>query len=84
MNNVFTLTNINTKILQDKFSKIFISEVCTKLVALRINRFTRSILSHCRWPWLVHCVVLAKLGSSYGKTWCVGDFGWTSGLPRCL
>jgi len=38
MINVFTLTNINTKIIEGKLSKIFISEVCIKLVALRINR----------------------------------------------
>jgi len=37
---VFTLTNINTKIIERKLSKIFISEVCIKLV--RINRYTRS------------------------------------------
>jgi len=28
MINVFTLTNINTKIIKGKLSKIFISEVC--------------------------------------------------------
>jgi len=38
MINVFTLT----KIIEDKLSKIFILEVCIKLVALRINRYTRS------------------------------------------
>ena len=38
MINVFTLTNINTKIIEGKLSKIFISDVCIKLVALRINR----------------------------------------------
>jgi len=42
MINVFTLTNINTKIIESKLSKIFISEVCIKLVALRINRNTGS------------------------------------------
>jgi len=42
MVNVFTLTNINTKIIKDKLSKIFISEACIKLVALHINRYTRS------------------------------------------
>jgi len=41
MINVFT-TNINTKIIKGKLSRIFISEVCIKLVALRINRYTRS------------------------------------------
>jgi len=43
MINGFTLTNINTKIIKGKLSKIIISEVCIKLVALRINpRCTRS------------------------------------------
>ena len=42
MINVFTLTNINSKIIKDKLSEIYISEVCIKLVALRINRYTRS------------------------------------------
>jgi len=36
--NVFTLTNINTNIIKGKLSKIFLSQVCMKLVALRINR----------------------------------------------
>jgi len=31
MINVFTLTNVNTKIIEDKLSKIFISDVCIKL-----------------------------------------------------
>jgi len=44
MINVSTLTNISTKIIEGKLSKIFISEVCIKLVALRINRYTRSSL----------------------------------------
>jgi len=39
---IFTLTNITTKIVEGKLRKIFISEVCIKLVALRINRYTRS------------------------------------------
>jgi len=42
MISVFTLTNINTKLNEAKLSKNFISEVCIKLVALRINRYTRS------------------------------------------
>jgi len=42
MINVFTLTNINTKIFESKLNKIFISEVCLKLVALHINQYTRS------------------------------------------
>jgi len=39
---VFILRNINTKIIEGKLSKIFISEMCIKLVALRINRCQRS------------------------------------------
>jgi len=50
MINVFTLTNINTKIIKDKLSKIFISEVCIKPVALRINRYTRSS-AQCQKDW---------------------------------
>jgi len=42
MINAFTLTNINTKIFEGKLSKNFISDVCIELVALRINRDTRS------------------------------------------
>jgi len=42
MINVFTLMNINTKIVERKLSKIIISEVCIKLVAFRINQYTRS------------------------------------------
>jgi len=38
MLNVFTLTNINTKVIDGKFSKILISHVCIKPVTLRINR----------------------------------------------
>jgi len=34
--------NINTKIVERKLSKIIISEVCIKLVAFRINQYTRS------------------------------------------
>jgi len=34
--------NINTEIVKGKLSKIFISEVCIKRLALRINRYTRS------------------------------------------
>ena len=37
MINFFTLTNINNKIIEGKPSKICISEVCTKLAALRIE-----------------------------------------------
>jgi len=44
MINVFTLKNINTKIIEGKLSKVFISEVRIKLVALHINRYTRSSL----------------------------------------
>jgi len=42
MINFFTLTHINNKMIEGKLSKNFISEVCTKLVALHINRCTRS------------------------------------------
>jgi len=42
MINVFTLTNVDTKIIEGELSKIFVSDVCIKLVAFRINRFTRS------------------------------------------
>jgi len=42
MINVFPLTNITTKTVEGKLSKIFISEVYIKLVALHINRYTRS------------------------------------------
>jgi len=37
MINVFTLTNIDTKIIEGKLSKIFTSEVRIKLIALRID-----------------------------------------------
>jgi len=40
--NDFTLTNINTKITKGRLSKIFISEMCIKLVALRVIRYTKS------------------------------------------
>jgi len=43
MINVFALTHINTKIFEGKLSKIFSSDVYVKLVALRINRYTKSI-----------------------------------------
>jgi len=42
MINVFTLTSINTKIIEGKLSKIFVSEACIKLVYLLINRYTRN------------------------------------------
>jgi len=38
MINVFTLTNINTKIIEGKLSQICISEVRIKLADFRINR----------------------------------------------
>jgi len=57
MINVFTLTNINTKIAESKLSKLFISEVCMKLAALRINRYTRSALS------------FRKVGDPLSKYW---------------
>jgi len=43
MINAFISTNINTKIIESKLSKNFISEVCIKVVALRINWYTWSI-----------------------------------------
>jgi len=45
--NVFTLTNINTKIIGGKSSKNF---KCIALIALRIDRYTRSS-SHFRKGW---------------------------------
>jgi len=54
MINVFTLMNINTRIIENKLSKFFISEVYIKLVALRINRCTRSCSQFQKgwWPLL--------------------------------
>jgi len=54
MINLFTLTNINTKIIEVKLSKTFITEVCIKLVVLRINRRTRSNSQFQKgwWPLL--------------------------------
>jgi len=43
--NVFTLTNINAKVTEGKLSKMLISLVCIKLVALRINRTQEVALS---------------------------------------
>jgi len=53
MINVFTLTNINTKIVEGKLSKIFMSEVCIKLEALCINRDIRSSPQFRKgwWQW---------------------------------
>jgi len=42
MINVFTLPNVNTKIIEGELRKIFVSEVYMKLVALRINWYIRS------------------------------------------
>jgi len=39
MISVFTFTNIHTKISEGKLSKTFISKVCIKLVALRMNLY---------------------------------------------
>jgi len=39
MINVFTLTNINTRISEGKLNKILLSEVCIKLVSLRMNLY---------------------------------------------
>ena len=53
MINVFTLTNIDTKTIEGKLSKTFTSEVCIKLVALRINWYTISSSQFQKgwWPW---------------------------------
>ena len=53
MINVLPLTNINTKIIESKLSKIFILEVCIKLVVLHINRYTSSSqFQKSSWPLL--------------------------------
>jgi len=59
MINVFTLTNINIKIIEGKSSKTFISEVCIKPVALRINRYTEVARSFKKVgdPWPRICLV---------------------------
>jgi len=49
MVDVFIFTNVNTKIIEGKLSKIFISEVCIKLVALRINLYTSSSQFQQSW-----------------------------------
>jgi len=51
MVNVFTLTNVNTKIIEGKLNKIFISGVCIKVVALRINRYARSSSQFQKGCW---------------------------------
>jgi len=52
--NAFILTNINTKIIESELSKIFISEVCIKVVvALRINRYTWSSSQFRKDCWLL-------------------------------
>jgi len=62
MINVFTLTNISTKLTESKLSKISISEVCIKLVALRINRYSM-------WPagsmWPADRILMACELSQY-------------------
>jgi len=50
MINVFTLMNINTKIIESKLSKILISEVCIKLVALRVITRSSSLFQKDWWP----------------------------------
>jgi len=66
MSNVFILTNINTKIIKGKLSKLFISEVFMKLVALRIRRYTRSSsqLQKGWWP----LVYVIEWGNSIAVT----------------
>ena len=63
MINVFTLTNISTKIIETKLSKIFISEVFMKLVTLCINRYTRSSSQFQKGWWLLMYMVISDLQS---------------------
>jgi len=51
MINVLTLTNINTKIIEGKLSKIFVSEVCIELVALRALISTQEVARSCKKGW---------------------------------
>jgi len=51
MINVFTLTNINTTVIENKMSKTFSWEVRIKLVALHVNRYTRSSLQFQKGWW---------------------------------
>jgi len=57
MINAFTLTNVNTKIIEGKLNKIFISEVYMKLVALRINRYARSSLQFQKGWWPLFYII---------------------------
>ena len=80
MINVFTLTNINTKIIKDKLRKIFISQLCIKLVvALRINRYTRHS-SQCQKvgdPCPIRTIACANLNSFTGSECAFGNVAWT-------
>ena len=49
-----TLSLINTKITEGKLNKIFILEVWIKLVALRINPYTRSSSQFQKGWWPLH------------------------------
>ena len=51
MINVFILKNINIKTSGSQLSKILISEVCIKLLDLRINRYTRSSSQFQKGCW---------------------------------
>ena len=53
MISVVSLTNINNRIIEGKLSKTFISEVCIKLVALRIKLYARrsSQFKKIGGPW---------------------------------
>jgi len=48
------LTNINTTVIESKMSKTYSWEVCIKLVAVRVNRYTRSSSQFQKgwWPLL--------------------------------
>jgi len=58
MIDIFTLTNIITNIIEGNLSKLFISELCIKLVAPRINWYTRSSSQ------------FQKVGDSWSKPSC--------------
>jgi len=59
MINIFTLTNITNKIIEDKISKVFISEVCINLVDPRVNRYTRSSSQFQKGWWPLHTIFIA-------------------------
>ena len=64
--------NINTKIIEGKLSKMFISEVCIKPVALRITWYTRSSSQFQKgwWPlfyWDRFCGIVKKRALNQNK-----------------